>query len=157
MSDKSNILLTAYGLNDERAGLVQAVLHARGLAPAQSDVAAINTWLGSLETTEVDALVNALIKLQTVSFDLEVSKAAEGQRLVYSPNLGLRSAAIDAFGNINLTEHHIRALMAEANQNMLTFARLVDQSLLAPWDAEFEVIRERAMSQAVVSARSSVA
>ncbi len=157
MSDKSNILLTAYGLTTERAGLVQAVLHAQGLSRVRSDVAAINTWLGLLEATDVDELVNALIKLQTLSFDLVVNKAAEGQRLVYSPNLGLRSAAIDSFGNLNLTEHHIRALMAEANQNMLVFARLVDQSLLAPWDAEFEVIRERAMSQAVVSARSSVA
>ena len=157
MSDKSNIVLTVYGLTSERAGLVQAVLHARGLTPSQSDAVSIITWLGSLEDTHVDELVNALIKLQTVSFDLEVSSAAERLRLVYSPNLGLRSAAIDAFGNINLTEHHIRALLAQANQNMLAFSRLIDESLLAPWDSEFEGIRERSMLQAEAGFRSSVA
>jgi len=157
MSNKSNIYLTAFGLESERVGLVRSVIHARGLSPAHSEAASISAWVGDLSDSEIDTLLESLLKLQNVAFDLELKNESSARRIVFSPNLGLRAAALDEFGCINLTEHHIRALMAEANQNMLKFARLIDQSLLAPWDVEFESIRERALAQEEAVSRSSVA
>jgi hypothetical protein len=157
LSCEVNIFLTIFGLHSERLGLVRAILSARGLDPQRNDSVNPASWTGTVTSGDQAALVNALIKLKNLSFEMETWIEGSGERIVYTPALGLASAAIDEFGSVNLTEHRIRELMAQANQNMITFGRLMDQALLVGWDAEFEAIREDALQNGEARLRTSVA
>ena len=157
MSCNEKIFLTTFGLDSQFSGLVRSILLSYELGACSSETLSVASWSGLLDSTSRQNLLNSLLKLKFISFDLEVVGGSSGERIVYTPNLGLATAAIDEFGSINLTEHRIRALMAEANQNMLAFSRLMDHCLLAPWDAAFEAERERALIVEEARDRSSVA
>jgi len=157
LSCEVNIFLTIFGLDLKRLGLVQAVLRARGLTPYGLESSSLRSWSGTLESADQQGLINSLMKLQNIAFDLEVERLRAGERVVYTPSLGLGHAAIDELGCINLTEHRIREIMAQANQNVITFGRLIDQSLLVAWDAEFESFREQDLLIGESRRRTSVA
>ena len=157
LSCNEKIFLTTFGLDSQFSGLVRSILRSYELGACSSETLSVASWSGFLVSTDRQNLLNSLLKLKFISFDLEVVNGSSGERIVYTPNLGLATAAIDEFGSINLTEHRIRALMTEANQNMLAFSRLMDHCLLAPWDAAFEAEREKSLIVEEARDRSSVA
>jgi len=157
MSEQPNILLIVYGLTSLRAGLVRSVLNSRNFRENNSDAVLINSWNGTASRTGAMELLDSLRKLGNLSFEVELTIGPDREVIVYTPELGFASASIDSFGNIILTEHRMLQLVRDANQNMLAFERFLGEALLAPWQLQFEEIRQSVMMLEHKDARTSVA
>lgn len=156
MHNRTHTLVTVYDLSRDRAGLVRALAQSNGLSEEHQNSEFVSVWTGDLDHAELEQLLNSLMRLKSLSFDV-IHGEPSPVRFVYAPTLGLGSVDIDALGNAILSEHRIRQLMRESNQNMMVFERLAARALLRDWEEHFESIRAKALAKAAASERVSVA
>jgi hypothetical protein len=153
LNQKNSTELIVYGLDQARLGLVGALAKARGLSATQrmSDYG-IFSWVAEVSLEDTNELVNSIIKLKNVCFEVISTDGLESVRQVYSPSLGLGSTTIDALGNAYIQEHRLRELVRDSNMNMLKLQRQIARELLEPWNAEIENLLESSLSEARASA-----
>ena len=147
MNQKLKVELTTYGLDSSRLGLVSAVLTARSLRPSHTISGNDKTWAGEIPSSQIDELIAAILKLGDVRFDVITRTEFDAHRFAYSPRLGLKSCAIDSFGNAIVQEHRIRELLRQANQNIIKFERLIASECLEEWNSDFEEALEQSMTE----------
>lgn len=153
MNEKTSAELIVYGLDQARLCLVGALAKARGLsAMHRASEYGMSSWNAEVSHVEINELINSIIKLRNVCFEVITADGLESVRHVYTPSLGLGSTTIDAFGNAYIQEHRLRELVKDSNMNMLKLQRQIARELLEPWNAEIEGLLESSLSEARASA-----
>ena len=146
MNSKLNVEVTTYGLSSSRLGLLSAVLTSRSLV-AIGTPSIDKTWTGEISSGQTDELLNAIMKLGDVRFDLVVTSELDAYRYAYSPRLGLKGCAVDSTGSAIVNEHRLRELLRQANQNPVKFERLLANECLEEWNNDFEEAIEQSLTE----------
>ena len=149
MNQKIAAELIVYGLDQARLGLVGAIANARGFSLAvRANEYGMISWVADAVLGESNELVDSIIKLRNVCFEVITTDGFESVRQVYTPRLGLGTTTIDAFGNAYIQEHRLRELFRDANMNILKLQRQIEKELLVPWNDEIESLLESSLSEA---------
>lgn len=146
MNSKLKVEVTTYGLDSSRLGLLTAVLTSRSLVASGSS-SIDKSWTGEISSTQTDELLNAIMKLGDVRFDLVVTSESDAYRYAYSPRLGLKGCSVDSLGSAVVNEHRLRELLRQANQNLVKFERLLAIECLEEWNNDFEQAIEQSMTE----------
>jgi uncharacterized protein DUF3145 len=98
------------------------------------------TWSGRPGTGA--ELAAALRQWPMIRFEIteEPSTGVDGQRFMHVPGRGLFAAAMSANGDVLLSEHRLRTLMAGA-RNAEALAHELDKALGTAWDDDLEPYR----------------
>jgi len=99
-----------------------------------------STWTGRTGTGA--ELAAALRQWPMVRFEVteEPSPGVDGERFMHVPGLGLFRAPISVSGDILVTEHRLRALIASTH-GPEGLAHAIDRALGTAWDEELEPYR----------------
>ena len=97
-------------------------------------------WSGSAGTA--GELAAALRQWPMLRFEVteDPSPGYDGERFMFVPSRGLFRATMGAAGDVQLGEHRLRALMAEA-RGPEALAHALDVAMGTPWDDELEPYR----------------
>ncbi|OYN90827.1 DUF3145 domain-containing protein [Parenemella sanctibonifatiensis] len=95
------------------------------------------TWRGSAGTAET--IASALTGWQRLRFEVteDAGRNHEGQRISYTPNLGVFRASTGPHGDIMVPEDRLRTAMTDPRG----LQQALDDLLGTAWDAELEVFR----------------
>lgn len=98
-------------------------------------------WTGPVGSSA--GLTSALRSCQRVRFEVtEDSSAAEqGQRYMFTPELGIFHAVTGPHGDLQVTEQRLRRAMTTAAASGITIAEALVELLGEPWDDELEAFR----------------
>ncbi|HEY8474650.1 MAG TPA: DUF3145 domain-containing protein [Natronosporangium sp.] len=101
------------------------------------------SWTGRPGTGA--AIASELRRWPMIRFEVseEPSPGVDGERFMHVPGRGLFRATVGAAGDIQVGEHQLRALMAQAN-GPEALAHALDRALGTDWDAELEPYRHAA-------------
>ena len=94
-------------------------------------------------------LATALRGWDSVRFEVtqEPGGGEEGARWMYTPSLGIHHAAIDAAGNVTLTEDRIRFCIAAGAGDAARIEQESGKALGEAWERELEVFRVAASGE----------
>lgn len=89
-------------------------------------------------------LATALRGWDSLHFEIteEPHQGEPGSRWMYTPALGIHHSAMDAEGNVTLTEDRIRACLAAGGANSAIIAQEFGKALGEAWDRELDRFRE---------------
>jgi hypothetical protein len=87
-------------------------------------------------------IASALRQWSMLRFEVteEPSPGVDGERFMHVPGRGLFRASTSANGDIVVSEHRLRELMADS-RGYESLAHALDKALGGPWDAELEPYR----------------
>ena len=88
-------------------------------------------------------LASELMGWGSLRFEItqEQSSTLEAWRWAYTPDLGLFQGQMDSMGSVLVSEHRMRAILAENGSNLSQLKREVRTALGEPWDDELEPFR----------------
>jgi len=110
--------------------------------PMQPETLKTNVrWAGPIGTAA--ALTSSLFGQRDLRFEIteESTATSEGGRWMHTPRLGIFHLHTDAVGNGLLSEHVVRAALAQTNGNATKLAEVLCRALGDAWDGELEPYR----------------
>lgn len=112
----------------------------------ESGSMAVVSWSGDIQAGAV--LASAFMNLKTITFEVtqDSINGEVGHRWSFLPELGMFQSAVDAAGNILVSENQIRSALLRAGENSLRIQAEIRKLLGQAWDDELEIYRERALA-----------
>lgn len=101
-------------------------------------------------------LASELMGWGSLRFEItqEQTESLEAWRWAFTPRLGLFQGQMDSMGSVLVSEHRMRAILAESGSNLAQLKREVRAALGEPWDEELEPYRVAGADAPVIWLRS---